>query len=92
MATGSSCDTLNSLRKPDIVLIFPNPYVAGDLLTIQKNTNTATEFVLYDITGRLVYRTPLQPISGRQTIQLPHFAVGNYVWKVGTSVGKLQIF
>jgi hypothetical protein len=92
VATGSSCDTLNSMAKPDVVLIFPNPYVAGDLLTIQKNTNTATEFVLYDITGRLVYRTLLQPISGRQTIQLPHFAVGNYVWKVGTSVGKLQIF
>jgi hypothetical protein len=92
VATGSSCDTLNSLPKPDVVLIFPNPYFAGDLLSIQKNTDTATEFVLYDITGRLVYRTPLQPIIGKQTIQLPHFAVGNYVWKVGTSVGKLQIF
>ena len=76
----------------EVVLLFPNPYVSGDYLNLQYNGKAPAEFILYDITGRLVYRKQLQQTSESQYLQLPSFPIGNYVWKVGSTVGKLQIY
>ena len=92
-AKGSLCDTINGMPyEKEVVLLFPNPYVSGDNLNLQYNGKAPAEFILYDITGRLVYRKQLQQTSESQYLQLPSFPIGNYVWKVGSTVGKLQIY
>jgi hypothetical protein len=92
-AKGSLCDTINGMPyEKEVVLLFPNPYVSGDYLNLQYNGKAPAEFILYDITGRLVYRKQLQQISESQYLQLPSFPIGNYVWKVGSTVGKLQLY
>jgi hypothetical protein len=92
-AKGSICDTINGMPyEKEVVLLFPNPYVSGDNLNLQYNGKAPAEFILYDITGRLVYRKQLQQTSESQYLQLPSFPIGNYVWKVGSTVGKLQIY
>ena len=92
-AKGSLCDTITGMPyEKEVVLLFPNPYVSGDNLNLQYNGKASAEFILYDITGRLVYRKQLQQTSESQYLQLPLFPIGNYVWKVGSTVGKLQIY
>jgi len=92
-AKGSLCDTITGMPyEKEVVLLFPNPYVSGDNLNLQYNGKAPAEFILYDITGRLVYRKQLQQTSESQYLQLPSFPIGNYVWKVGSTVGKLQIY
>lgn len=92
-AKGSLCDTISG--KPleeNTVLVYPNPYVSGDVLTLQYIGNSHAEFILFDITGRMVYRKQLEQTSISQTLQIPTLPVGNYVWKVGSTFGKLQIY
>ncbi len=91
-ALASRCDSLSG-HPTDLsaVLVFPNPYLAGDPLTVQYSGNEQESFLLYDITGRLLFRQMLQQVSHQQTIRLPSFPVGTYIWKVGRKAGKLQI-
>jgi hypothetical protein len=91
-ALGSRCDSLSE-QPVDLsaVLVFPNPSLAGEPLTVQYSGNEQESFLLYDITGRLLFRQMLQQVAHQQTIRIPSVPVGTYLWKVGRKAGKLQI-
>ncbi len=87
-----NCDSI--IEPPDTtfaIIVYPNPYYSGEDLTIKYDGSASTDFVLFDITGRLLYRKLLLQTKEKQSIQLPPFPAGNYIYKIGAYAGKLQI-
>jgi hypothetical protein len=72
---------------PDLFALYPNP--ANDVITFKSlgNTNILKVMVVNNV-GQVLYTSDMSNISSK-SIDVSHFAVGNYILKVYVENGKL---
>ena len=79
------------------ISIFPNPATTYVEFLLHSNTNTSAVAVLYDLTGREVYKQSFRINEGENTntISVESFARGTYLLKIETDgnvkMAKIQI-
>jgi hypothetical protein len=69
------------------VAVWPNPF-SGRLMVSMEATLQNAVFLLYDVTGRLMYATPVS--RGINDIQVENLNVGLYFWEIRNNGGRLQ--
>lgn len=89
---GFLSDNVN-LSEPINIYISPNPFCTQAKIEIKNFTPGQTEFYLFDLFGREVYRTVIT--SSPYTLHRPTLPDGMYLWKAvrseGVGAGKLVL-
>ncbi len=66
--------------------VFPNP--AGEYITVKYNIDQISDLIIYDITGKIIYKNILKPLS-ETIVNTSSFAQGIYMIAVGNKNMKL---
>lgn len=86
---GSACDTVYTAISPPQegagVQVYPNP--AQESVTIELSQKEEAEFVLFDITGRVVLTQKLR--QPKETFSLANVAKGMYFYRIQSEKGIL---
>ncbi len=63
------------------IIVFPNPFVEGVLVTLENGLGESVDMQLFDASGRLILQDTYEP-SNLLTISLPQLSQGNYFLKL----------
>lgn len=78
------CTGLNNLETIN-AQVFPNP--VSEILNVAINTDEFADFILFDITSRIVLKTPISDLA---EIDIKNFKNGIYVYEIVNSRGLIQ--
>jgi hypothetical protein len=63
------------------IVVFPNPFVNGVVVTLEHGLGEAVDMQLFDASGRLILQDRYEP-SSQLSISLPQLSQGNYFLKL----------
>lgn len=80
--TVNTCTGIQDLTSGDFISIYPNPFSDVLFVTLNLNTDTNIELVLFDVLGKEIMRNAYKESAGlsNKTIQLDNFNISNGVY------------
>lgn len=80
--TVNTCTGIEDLTSGDFISIYPNPFSDVLFVTLNLNTDTDIEFVLFDVLGKEIMNNTYRETAGlsNKTIQLDDFNISNGVY------------
>ncbi len=78
---------INEATKDDAIVVYPNP--ASEILTVKSNQIPISNFVIYDLLGKIVMQGAF--LNNEQTIEINSLENGNYFLQLWNDKTMLKI-